>query len=101
MPEVEHDEGKDLGKGMLIGFLVPLAIVVLFLAVPFVWMYDVAFLVFAIGLVQLVWVVPVALWAQFGDRPGLVKGLLIAASVVFLLNATCYGLIFLTLGTAY
>ena len=47
-----------------------------------------------IGLSQLLYIVPAILIAQRKGRPGIVSGLIIGASLTFLLNAACFGLIF-------
>jgi hypothetical protein len=47
----------------------------------------------AIGLTQLVYMIPAILIARAKGRPGLVKGLLIGAALTFLLNGLCFGVI--------
>ena len=45
------------------------------------------------GLAQLVWIVPLDRWAARRGRSRLRSGLWIGASVVFLLNSACWGLV--------
>ncbi len=49
---------------------------------------------FAIGLVQFFYVIPAALFYSSKGRTGMVQGILIAAGITFLLNAACFGYIF-------
>ena len=49
-----------------------------------------------IGLSQLIYIVPAILIAQGRGRPGIVRGLIIGASLTFLLNAACFGFMFVT-----
>ena len=44
-----------------------------------------------IGVSQLVYIVPAILIAKRRGRPGIVKGLIVGASLTFLLNAACFG----------
>ena len=47
-----------------------------------------------IGVSQLLYIVPAILIAKKVGRPGIAKGLIIGASLLFLLNAACFGLLF-------
>jgi len=47
-------------------------------------------LVLAFGVTQLLYMVPAILIARRRGRAGIAKGLIIAASVAFLLNASCF-----------
>lgn len=49
----------------------------------------------AIGLVQLVYLIPAVIIYKKQNRPGVVKGLIIGAALTFLLNGTCTALFFL------
>ncbi len=49
----------------------------------------------AIGLVQLVYVIPFVLHFRKKGRPGIAKGLIIGAAITFLLNGTCTAMFFL------
>jgi hypothetical protein len=44
-----------------------------------------------IGVVQLVYIIPAIIFCR--KNTGMVQGLLIAAGIIFLLNAACFGLI--------
>ena len=46
--------------------------------------------VFGFGVSQLIYMVPAIVIARRRGRPGLAKGLIIAASLAFLLNASCF-----------
>jgi hypothetical protein len=46
--------------------------------------------VFGFGVSQLIYMLPAIAIARRRRRPGLAKGLIIAASVAFLLNASCF-----------
>jgi hypothetical protein len=43
------------------------------------------------GLTQILWVVPIAVWAGVTGRKSTLIGLLVTAGIVFLLNAACFG----------
>ena len=45
-----------------------------------------------IGLTQLIYIIPAMVITHFTGKPHLVRGLLIGASITFLLNAGCAGL---------
>lgn len=49
----------------------------------------------AIGIVQLLWMFPAWLIYQRKGRAETAKGILTTAGVIFLLNATCWGLVFI------
>ena len=49
-------------------------------------------ILFGIGAAQVVWIVPAALWYRKRGERETVKGILIAAGIVFLLNASCWGM---------
>ena len=49
-----------------------------------------------IGVSQLVYMIPALILQQRKGRTEVVKGLLIGASITFLLNASCYGLMWAT-----
>jgi hypothetical protein len=44
-----------------------------------------------IGITQLCYIIPVALYFNKKGRPGIVQGLIIGAAITFLLNAACFG----------
>ena len=107
MPE---DDGRSrtggTGVGVLLGFLLqvlqyPLAFFIGYLSSQFgssdfgrggyFGFVPLAF----IGVSQLLYIIPAVLIAQARGRPGIARGLMIAAGVVFLLNSACFGMIFL------
>ncbi len=55
----------------------------------------------AIGLVQLLWAVPGAIWAYKSGRKGLGHGILIAAALVLLVNGGCFAIVMLSLGNMH
>ncbi len=95
MPE----QNGDVGKGVGLAFLLHL------LQIPMILVYATVFsrvddyatitpLPF-IGLSQIVYMVPAILIARRKGKDDLMKGLIIGASITFLLNATCLSLIFI------
>lgn len=52
----------------------------------------------AIGITQLVYQVPVILFAMTREKKGLVKGLLIGTALTLLLNGLCFGLVMFGMG---
>lgn len=56
---------------------------------------------FAIGLVQLLWAVPGAVWAYKSGRKGVGHGILIGAALVLLVNGGCFALVLLSLGSMH
>jgi hypothetical protein len=56
---------------------------------------DIAlFAFFGIGIAQLFYILPLLLWARSSGERSTFKGIVIAASVTFLLNAACFGVLF-------
>jgi hypothetical protein len=51
----------------------------------------------AIGLTQLLYVIPGIIIASRKGRKGIVKGIIIMAAITFLLNAACWGFIMVAL----
>jgi hypothetical protein len=49
--------------------------------------------IFAIGLAQLLWMLPACLYFRARGERETIKGLLIIAGLVFLLNASCWGIV--------
>jgi hypothetical protein len=47
--------------------------------------------VLGIGISQLVYVIPVAIWAKRRGMKGFVSGVVIGAAITFLLNGACWG----------
>jgi hypothetical protein len=48
-------------------------------------------MLFLPGATQLLWVVPLSIWAGVTGRASTLRGILITAGLVFLLNAACWG----------
>ncbi|MFO1010500.1 MAG: prolipoprotein diacylglyceryl transferase family protein [Planctomycetota bacterium] len=56
---------------------------------------------FAIGLVQLLWAAPGAVWAYKPGRKGIGHGIVIAAALVLLVNGGCFAIVSLSLGNMH
>ena len=56
------------------------------------------FLLVMIGLLQALYVVPTWVWQKNEGNMATVQGLLIMAGITFLLNAACFGLVFVSMG---
>ena len=85
---------EDSGLNVLLGLV--LAVCLVAVQIP---LWIVAPVTIAMGgLVQVVYIVPLSLLFHRLRRPNLTKGLIIGASVIFLLNATCLGLGLLSQG---
>ena len=67
-----------------------------------VWSKDIGMMFYvsfmAIGLTQLVYMIPAILIARTRKKPGLVKGLLIGAALTLLLNGLCFGVVMFGMG---
>ncbi|MFC0211811.1 hypothetical protein ACFFK0_04965 [Paenibacillus chartarius] len=57
------------------------------------WLFPVLY--FGIGIVQFLYLIPAMIFLR--NRPGMVQGLLIVLGVTFLLNAACFGYVFIAL----
>ena len=86
-------KGFAIGIGLIIVGTCLLAGISLFLAGHFrifglisIWLF------FGFGISQLIYMLPAILIARRRGRTGLAKGLIIAASLAFLLNASCFAL---------
>lgn len=78
-----------IGAGLLLHLIqIPLAAVTGFVSLVF------------IGVSQLLYIIPAIVIYGRRRRPGIVKGLAIAAALTFLLNATCAAIIFAALISA-
>jgi len=74
------------GVGIAIGIAVTIALTFpIGLLLP-----PLLFIIWSPGITQLIYVVPLHKWYRNKGRPEVAKGLLIGASLVFLLNATCW-----------
>jgi len=88
--------GANTTRGIAVALLAPIAglpIALSCLAVPVVGQWLCIAFAGAPGLTQLVWIVPLDRWAAHRGRSEFRKGLWIGASVVFLINSTCWGLV--------
>lgn len=99
-PESEEPPEKSNGhiaKGF--GFALLANVGLVFLSSPFesIWIVT----LFAIGLVQLLVLVPLAIYFNLKKESKTVQGILILAGITFLLNAGCYGLVFASLGNLH
>lgn len=56
---------------------------------------------FAIGLVQLLWALPGAIWAYKTGRKGFGHGILIGAALVLLVNGGCFVIVMSSLGSMH
>jgi hypothetical protein len=52
---------------------------------------------FGIGITQLIYVIPGIVYFRRHGRPLIAKGIIIGASITFLLNAACFGVLFAVL----
>jgi hypothetical protein len=79
-----------VGKGLAIGGVLTLA------GLAAGWLLltsDGSLILVGIGLAQLLWLLPAILYYRGQDEPETAKGLMIVGGVVFLLNASCWGLV--------
>jgi len=85
-PEEQRSGQEEIWRGIGLALLMhliqlPLAAVTVFLSLVFM------------GISQLLYIIPAIVIYRRRGRPGVVKGLIIAAAVTFLLNATCTALV--------
>lgn len=93
--------GGSVGKGLALWTVGCLGLFVLLVFTPGVQRSFgtdglALFAFFGIGLAQLVFVIPLIIWARMRKESATVKGVVIAASIVFMLNAACFGVLFLS-----
>jgi hypothetical protein len=101
MPEPKPITAIEVGLGFLLAIGLHIAVLgtLWFLVLPLSgwssgWLATVWFVgLLGIGVAQLVYLVPAILMARRRGRPGIAKGIIIAASLTALLNATCWGLL--------
>ena len=86
MPEDQPDTGS-LAKGIVIAVGLDVGLFVLVAS-----RYAVALL--ACGVMQLLWLVPLYFYFRSTGESESAKGVLIVAGLCFLLNAACWGLVF-------
>ncbi len=91
-------------KGLIVGsllhfmqiFVVVLAFLVGTIFKPFVgWEYAAMMTPFAIGLTQAFYMIPMLFYYKSQARPDVVKGLMVVAGITFLLNSSCFGVMWL------
>ena len=70
-----------------------LALLLHLIQIPFAFVTSFFSLIF-IGVSQLVYLIPAILHYRSLGRRGVMKGLIIAAAITFLLNATCTAIVF-------
>ena len=85
-------KGFALGLGLIIVCTCLLAGVGIFLARHLQAFGIGMWLIFGFGVTQLIYMLPAILIARRRGRTGIAKGLIIAASLAFLLNASCFAL---------
>ena len=88
MMNEQQASSRDVWLGLGLTFLLHLIQIPLALA-------TVALSLIFIGASQLAYIIPAIIIVKRKGRPGMVKGLIIGASITFLLNAACTGLIFM------
>ena len=95
MNELEPvSSSKDVWRGIGLALLLHL------IQIPFTFITYMFSLIF-VGVSQLVYIVPAIVVYRRNGRPGVVKGLIIAAAITFLLNATCTAIFFATLSNIH
>lgn len=97
--EQEPDTGPSDGPGsFLLGAACPIGLAIFFFLVlaRHVDSKFVGIFLMFIGLSQLIYVLPLIIYCHRKRRRRLLQGLIIGASIVFLLNASCFGLLMTT-----
>jgi len=80
---------REIWRGVGLAFLLHM------IQIPLTFVTSFFFLsLIFIGISQLLYIVPAIVIYQRKGRPGVVKGLIIAAAITFLLNATCTVIVF-------
>ena len=91
-----RSSGMEIAKGIASCFalnLLHLGIAWLLLRGPDPFLMYAVVLITAFGVFQLIYIIPLILFLRKRDRQDFAKGIAIGASIAFLLNATCFGLV--------
>ena len=91
---VERPQQWEIWRGIGLALLLHL------IQIPFAFVTSFFSLIF-IGVSQLVYLIPAILHYRSLGRRGVVKGLIIAAAITFLLNATCTAILFAALSNIH
>jgi hypothetical protein len=86
----ERSQQREIWRGIGLALLLHL------IQIPFAFVTTFFSLIF-VGVSQLVYIIPAILHYRSLGRRGVVKGLIIAAAITFLLNATCAAIFFAAL----
>jgi Na+/proline symporter len=87
-------DDAETALGVLLALITGVVVAALSLAALLTGSLMSPVLVACVGLTQLLIVVPACLIANRKGRAGLMRGLIIGAAIVFLLNAACDGVMF-------
>ncbi|OLP15845.1 hypothetical protein BST81_24315 [Leptolyngbya sp. 'hensonii'] len=87
----QRNEGVEIGLGLLLalGLAFFFSLVLAFLP-PFNRDYRFLALWFSVGIWQWIYVLPIVLWLQQGRNWGLMKGMLIGATMITFLTGPCF-----------
>ena len=91
---VERSQQWEIWRG------VGLALLLHLIQIPFAFVTS-FFSLILVGVSQLVYLIPAILHYRCLGRRGVVKGLIIAAAITFLLNATCTAIVFAALSNIH
>jgi len=91
---VERSQQWEIWRG------VGLALLLHLIQIPFAFVTS-FFSLILVGVSQLVYLIPAILHYRSLGRRGVVKGLIIAAAITFLLNATCTAIVFAALSNIH
>jgi threonine/homoserine/homoserine lactone efflux protein len=88
--ETAHSGSGDVRIGVVLGIGLNVLYTVLWIAMMFHLPKMLFFSIFFIGATQLLYIGPAIWYYRRKQRPGVVKGLIIAAAVTALLNGMCW-----------
>ena len=89
-PDDQQLQRREIWRGVGLAFLLHL------IQIPLTFVTAFVSLIF-VGISQLVYIIPAIIFYWRDGRRGVVKGLIIAAAITFLLNATCTVIFFAAL----